>query len=59
MDMFEELKAWADKWGIQYEAFEPTGKWPFKSIVFSCGDYQEPAFHYNPNDGHRYWTGGE
>ena len=59
MDMFEELKAWADKWGIKYEVSEPTDKWVFKSIVFNCLDYQEPTFNYNPSDGHHYWTGGE
>ena len=59
MNMYEELKAWADKWGVKYTVSEPTEQWPYYVIAFDCCDYQEPTFHYNPKDGWNFWHGGE
>lgn len=57
--MFDELKAWAEKWGIKYKLSDPTEKWPYQGISFDCCDYQEPTFQYNPTDGWNFWQGGE
>lgn len=59
MDMYEELKAWADKWGVKYTEYPASEKWMFKSLYFESIDYQEPAFEYDPKTGEYRWRGGE
>lgn len=51
MNMFEELKAWADKWGVKYNVYEPCERWPYQVITFDCCENSEPAFAYNPSNG--------
>lgn len=59
LTMFDELKAWAEKWNIKHKLSDPTEKWPYQSISFDCCDYQEPTFQYNPTDSSNFWQGGE
>ncbi len=59
MNMYDELKAWADKWGIKYTEFQANEHWALNMIYFTCNDYQEPAFVYDPKTGHHTWYGGE
>lgn len=64
MNMYEELKAWADKWGVKYTEYPATEAetedWALDMIYFNdCCDNQEPAFGYDPKTGHHTWYGGE
>ena len=59
MNMFEELKAWADKWGVKYQVYEPCEQSPYQVITFDCCDNSEPLFAYNPTNGWGFWQGGE
>lgn len=34
MNKYEELKAWADKWGIAYTEKPANEKWPINYIEF-------------------------
>ena len=59
MNMYEELKAWADKWGIKYyeQPVEDNGK-TFQ-IMFDSPSYSEPVFWYNTETEKHTWYGGE
>ena len=59
MNMCEELKAWADKWGVKYTEYLANEKWVFNMLYFDSIDYQEPAFEYDPKTGEYRWRGGE
>lgn len=59
MNMYEELKDWADKWGVKYTESKANENWALDMICFECADYQDPAFGYNPKTGHFTWYGGE
>lgn len=56
MNMFDELKAWADKWNIQYTIRD------YGSIVyieFDTQTYGIPQFSYNRETGSYLWYGGD
>lgn len=59
MNMYEELKAWADKWGVKYTEYLANEKWVFNMLYFDSIDYQEPAFEYDSKTGEYRWRGGE
>ena len=56
-DMFEELKAWADKWKVPYR----TGKYDavMVHIDFEAETYGTPTFSYNKETGDFAWYGGD
>ena len=59
MNMYEELKAWADKWGVKYTEYPASEKYPFNCLYFDSMDYQEPSLEYDPKTGEYRWRGGE
>ena len=56
MNMFEELKAWADRWGLSYEVREDE---ELAKIYFEGITYSDPFFSYNKNTGDYLWYGGD
>lgn len=56
MNMFEELKAWADKWNVQYTIRE-YGQMVY--IEFDAQTYGIPQFSYNKETGDFLWYGGD
>ena len=56
MDMFDELKAWADKWKISYEIVESDG---LKEISFNSITYYDATLSYNTSTGDYTWYGGD
>ncbi len=57
-NMYEELKAWADKWGIPYTIEEdPDG--PVCDISFGGPCYFDATFSYNKKDKTYIWYGGD
>ena len=58
-NMYKELKAWADKWGVSYEEgtlfFNPD----VINIFFDSADYNDPCFSYNTKTGDFAWYGGD
>ena len=56
MNMFEELKIWADKWGVKYNVYEQGS---YQVITFDCSDNSEPTFNYDKETGWGFWQGGE
>ena len=62
MEMYEELKAWADKWGVEYteEKFGDTLYLNFKGGIYLNAVYGEGEiyFAYNLKDGTSKWAGG-
>lgn len=56
MDMFEELKAWADKWNVQYCVSENES---CSDIYFVSQTYFNPVFSYNKETGDFAWYGGD
>ena len=56
MNMFEELKAWADKWNVQYIIRE-YGQMVY--IEFEAQTYGIPQFSYNKETGDFLWYGGD
>ena len=59
MNMYEELKVWADKWGVKYTEYLASGKYSFNCLYFDSMDYQEPSFEYDPKTDEYRWRGGE
>lgn len=59
MNKYEELKAWADKWGIAYTERPATKKWPINYIVFDSITWCPATFSFNPKTGEHAWYGGE
>lgn len=55
-DMFEELKAWAEKWKVPYSACEREG---WKEISFMSITYDDAAMSYNTETGEFTWYGGD
>ena len=56
MEKFEELKAWADKWHINYEISENE---ECICISFDSITYYPAEFHYYPKTGDYDWYGGD
>jgi hypothetical protein len=56
MDMFDELKAWADKWKVPYKIVERDG---WKEISFDSITYYDATLSYNSNAGEYTWYGGD
>ena len=56
MNMFEELKAWADKWNVGYTAEEDH---TYVTIIFNSPDSMKPAFVYGKETGEFIWYGGD
>ena len=54
--MFEELKAWADKWGVEYEIVEGDG---WKEIAFFSMTIYDATLFYNTKNGKFTWYGGD
>ena len=59
MNMFEELKAWADRWGVKYEEKPASEMFPEAEIIFESGSYYWPSFIYHPEHKTYRWYGGE
>ena len=56
MSMFEELKAWADKWNVAYTTEDDH---VYDTIVFNGPNYFNAAFVYNRDTGEYEWLGGD
>ena len=56
MNMFEELKAWADKWKVPYSIREYD---QMIYIDFDTQTYGIPCFSYNKVTGDFTWYGGD
>ena len=56
MDVFEELKAWADKHNVKYTTRE---YYPVVYIEFDAQTYGIPQFSYNKETGDFAWYGGD
>jgi hypothetical protein len=56
MNMFDELKAWADKWGVPYQI---AGDDKHKEISFDSITYYDATLSYNANTGDYTWYGGD
>lgn len=56
MNIFEELKTWADKWKVQY-TIRDYGTTVY--IDFDTQTYGIPSFSYNKNTGDFIWYGGD
>ena len=61
-DMFEELKAWADKWKVPYCARECDAVMAYIDFeAETCGipPFLYPTFSYNKETGDFAWYGGD
>ena len=56
MDMFEELKAWAEKWNVPYAIKEDD---ECIRIGFDSVTYEDPMFSYHKPTGRFAWYGGD
>lgn len=56
MDMFDELKAWADKWKVPCKVTEHD---VWKEISFDSITYDDAAMSYNSSTGEYTWYGGD
>jgi hypothetical protein len=59
MNMFDELKAWADKWGVKYEEKLADEQWVCHRLYFDSETYYPAEFQYNPETGTFSWYGGD
>lgn len=56
MNMFEELKAWAEKWNIPHKVVEGDC---CDEIYFDSCTYCDPLLSYNKETGDYCWYGGD
>jgi hypothetical protein len=56
MNMFEELKAWADKWNVSYTMKEDEDK---INIYFESASWSDATFSYYKDTGLFIWYGGD
>ena len=49
MNMYEELKAWADKWGVKYDCAENSSN-HYCDISFEGGTYSFATFSFSFNN---------
>jgi hypothetical protein len=54
--IFEELKAWADKWNVKYRIHESE---TCIYIFFDSISHEDPTFSYNKKTGNYTWYGGD
>lgn len=59
MNKYEELKAWADKWGIAYTEHFADDKNPVNQLYFESITWNDPVFSYNPETDQHIWYGGD
>ena len=59
MNMFDELKAWADKWGVPYIETLADENWAVNTLKFDSITYYPAEFHYDPKTRDYDWYGGE
>ena len=60
MNMFDELKAWADKWGVPYVVETLADENCAVNILkFDSITYNPAEFHYGPKTGVYIWYGGD
>lgn len=59
MNMYEELKAWADKWGIPYTETLADDRRAVNCLKFDSATDIPAEFQYNPNTGDYAWYGGD
>ena len=59
MNMYDELKAWADKWGVKYTEELANEKWCCHRLYFESETYYPAEFLYNPETGDFSWYGGD
>lgn len=55
-NMLEELKAWADEWGVTYTITEDDDS---IDIKFDSASNYGATFHYNKNFKNYIWYGGD
>ena len=55
MNMYEELKAWADKWGVEYREVHASEMSPNAGLVFNSLSYYPAVFEYHKTFA---WYGG-
>ena len=58
MNMYEELKAWADKWGVKYDCIENSSN-HYCDISFEGDTYHYATFSYNTETNDYTWYGGD
>ena len=58
-NMYDELKAWADKWGINYTEQLADDKWQVNQLYFDSVTYSDATFSYNPITNRYNWYGGD
>lgn len=59
MNMYEELKAWADKWGIPYTEALANDKRAVNTLKFDSMTDFPAEFQYIPDTGDYAWFGGD
>ena len=59
MNMYEELKSWADKWGVNYTEKLANKEWVCHRLYFDSETYYPAEFQYNPATGNFSWYGGD
>lgn len=59
MNMYEELKAWADKWGVKYTEKPADEQWVCHRLYFDSETYYPAELQYNPKTGDFSWYGGD
>ena len=58
-NMYDELKAWADKWGVNYTEQLADDKWVCHRLYFDSETYYPAEFQYNPETNNYSWYGGD
>lgn len=58
-NMYDELKAWADKWGVPYREKLANETWAVHQLYFDSITYIDATFCYNPETGDYDWYGGD
>ena len=56
LNMFEELKAWAEKWNVPHQIIEREG---WKKITFDSITYYDAILSVNTKTGEFTWYGGD
>ena len=59
MNMFDELKAWADKWGVPYIERSANENQSVNTLTFDSATYYPATFDYDPKTGDYNWYGGD
>ena len=59
MNMYEELKAWADKWGVKYTERLADEFWAYNKLIFESITELPAEFNYDPKTKDFDWYGGD